>query len=138
MQVRSTKVRVAEPQKTSTGITPLLRKTEPIEALTPSRTLMQLKSFMGSIHSLHKYFLALAESSAPLRPCISKSNEYIWTPECQNAFENLKKQVSNIVELRHFDIHKDIRIESCATHHNGLGAVLEQLGQEGWRPISFA
>ena len=122
---------------TPTGITPLVRKTEPIEALTPPRTLSQLKSFMGSIHSLHKYLPALAESSAPLRPLLSKNNEYIWTPECQNAFENLKKQVSNIVELRHFDIHKDIRIV-CDASHNVLGAVLEQLGPEGWRPISFA
>ena len=76
---------------TSTGITPLVRKTEPIEALTPPRTLTQLKLFMGSIHSLHKYLPALAKSSAPLRPLLSKSYEYIWTSECQNAFENLKK-----------------------------------------------
>ena len=124
-------------QITSTGITPLVRKTEPIEALTPPRTQTQLKSFMGSIHSLHKYLPALAESSAPLRPLLSQSNENIWTPKCQNAFENLKKQLSNIVELRHFDIRKDIRIV-CDASHNGLGAVLEQLGLEGWRPISFA
>ena len=85
---------------TSTGITPLVRKTEPIKALTPPRTLSQLKSFMGSIHSLHKYLPALAESSALLRPLLRRSNEHIWNPECQNAFENLKKQVSKIVELR--------------------------------------
>ena len=92
---------------------------------------------MGSIHSVHKYLPALAESSAPLRPLLSRYNEYIWTSECQNALENLKKQVSNIVELRLFDIHKDIRIV-CDASHNGLGAVLEQLVPEGWRPISFA
>ena len=78
---------------TSTGITPLVRKTEPIEALTPPRTLTQLKSFLGSIHSLHKYLPVLAESSAPLRPLLTKSNEYIWTSECQNAIENLEKSV---------------------------------------------
>ena len=117
----------------STGITPLVRKTEPTEALTPPRTLTQLKLFMVSIHSLHKYLQALNESFAPLRPLLSKSNEYIWTSECQNAFENLKKLVSNIVELRHFNI----RI-MCDASHNGLGAVLEQLGPERWRPISFA
>ena len=93
---------------TPTGITPLVRKTEPIEALKPPPALTQLKSFMGSIHSLHKYLPALTESSSPLRPLLSKSNDYIWTPECQGAIENLHKQVSNIVELRHFDIHKDI------------------------------
>ena len=34
-------------------------------------------------------------------------------------------------------MQKDIRIV-CDASHNGLGAVLEQLGAEGWRPISFA
>ena len=51
-------------KKRSTGVTPLIRKKEPIEALKPSCTLSQPKSFMGSIHSLHKYSLALAESPA--------------------------------------------------------------------------
>ena len=51
--------------------------------------------------------------------------------------KTLKMGVANIVELKHFDIHKDIRVV-CDASHNGLGAVLEQLGTEGWRPISFA
>ena len=76
---------------TSTGITPLVRKTEPIEALTPPRTLTHFKSFIGSTHSLHNYLPALAESSAPLRPLLNRSNEYIWASESQNAFENRKK-----------------------------------------------
>ena len=80
---------------------------------------------------------ALAESSAPLRPLLSRKNEYTWTPECQASFDNLKNQIANIVDLKYFDVHKDIRIV-CDASHNGLGAVLEQLGTDGWRPISFA
>ena len=45
--------------------------------------------------------------------------------------------MANIVELRHFDIHRDTRIVRDASH-NGLRAVLEQLNSDGWRPISFA
>ena len=60
---------------TSTVITPLVRKTAPIEALKPPRTLFQLKSFMESIHSLRKYMPALAEYSAPLRPLPSQKKE---------------------------------------------------------------
>ena len=45
--------------------------------------------------------------------------------------------VANIVALKKFCIHKDIKIV-CDASLNGLGAVLEQLGTEGWRPISFA
>ena len=48
-----------------------------------------------------------------------------------------KPEKANIVELRHFDIHRDRRIV-CDASHNGLGAVLEQLNSDGWRPISFA
>ena len=120
-----------------TGITSLIRKPEPIESVKAPKTVSQLKSFMGSIHSLHKYLPALAESSASLRSLVSRKNEYIWTSECQISFENLKKQVANIVELRHFDIHLDTIIV-CDASHNGLGAVLEQLNSDEWRPISFA
>ena len=122
---------------TETGVTPLKRKTSPIDALKAPKTVTQLKSFMGSIHSLHNYLPAIAEMSAPLRPLLSKKNEYNWTAECENAFQNIKLGVANIVELKHCDIHKDIRVV-CDASHNGLGAVLEQLGTEGWRPISFA
>ena len=51
--------------------------------------------------------------------------------------ESEKAGGANIVELRHFDIHRDTRIV-CDASHNGLGAVLEQLNSDGWRPISFA
>ena len=94
-------------------------------------------SFMGSIHSLQKYLPALAESSASLRPLLSRKNEFMWISEGQISFENLKKQVANIVELRHFDIHRYTRIV-CDASHNGLGAVLEQLSSDVLRPISFA
>ena len=93
-------------KKTCTGITPLIRKTEPIESLKAPKTVSQLQLFMGSIHSLYKYLPALAELFTPLRPLLSRKNEYIWTNECQILFDNLKKQVANIVELRHFDKHR--------------------------------
>ena len=54
-----------------------------------------------------------------------------------NIIRKPEKAVANIVELRHFDIHRDTKIV-CDASHNGLGAVLEQLNSDGCRPISFA
>ena len=67
---------------TKSGITPMVRKTDPIDKLAALRTLSQLQSFMGSIHNLHKYLPALAETSAPLRPLLSKKNEPQWVGGC--------------------------------------------------------
>ena len=74
------------------------------------------------MHSLHKLLPKLAEASAPLRPLLSQINDFVWTPNCENAFQQLKSLVKNIVELRHLDIHRETRIVCDATH-DGLGAV---------------
>ena len=92
---------------------------------------------MGSLHSLHKFLPKLAGLSAPLRPLLSQNNDFVWTPVCENAFQQLKSLVENIVELRHFYIHRETRI-ICDASHDGLGAVLEQYGASGWHPVSFA
>ena len=119
------------------GITPLVRKTQAIEDLKTPKSRKQLKSLMGSLHSLLKILPKLAEISAPLRPLLSQNKNFVWTPVCENAFQQLKSLVENIVELRHFDIHRETRI-ICDASHDGLGAVLEQYCASGWHPISFA
>ena len=92
---------------------------------------------MGSMHSLHKFLPKLAEVSAPLRLLLIQNNNFVWTPDCENAVQQLKSLVKNIVELKHFDIHRDTRIV-CDASHDGLGAMLEQYGASGWHPVSFA
>ena len=63
-------------------------------------------------------------------------NDNNWTLECQIAFDKLKAQVANIVELRHFDIHRDMRIV-CDTSHKRIGDVREKLGSASRRGLSF-
>ena len=89
---------------------------------------------MGSMQSLHKF---LPKLSAPLRPLLSQNNDFVRTPNCENAFHSLKSLVKNIVELKHFDIHRETSL-TCNASYDGLGAVLEQYSASGWHPISFA
>ena len=116
------------------GIAPLVRKTQAIEDLKTPKSRKQLKSLMGSMHSLHKFLPKLAEVSAPFRPLLSQNNNFVWTPACENAFQQLKSLVKNTVELRQFDIHCETRI-ICDASHDGQGAVLEQYCASGWYPI---
>ena len=119
------------------GITPLVWKTQAVEILKTPKSRKQLKSIMGSMHSLHKNLPKLAEVSAALRPLLSQKNEIGWTPDCENAFQKLKLLVKNITELKHYDIHWETRIV-CDADHDSHGAVLEQYGSNGWHHVFFA
>ena len=61
------------------GIKPLVRKTQAVEDLKTPKSPKQLKSLMGSLHCLHK-----------LRPLLSRKNNFVWTPNCKNVFQQLK------------------------------------------------
>ena len=119
------------------GIAPLIRKTQAVEDLKTPKSRKQLKSLMGSLHSSHKFLPKLAEVSAPLRLLLSQNKDFVLTPNCENAFQQLKTLVKNIVEFRHFNIHRETRIV-CDASHDGLGVVLEQYSASGLQPISFA
>ena len=92
---------------------------------------------MGSLHSLHKFSPNLAEISASLRPLLSQNNEFIWTNQCETAFDSLKRLVASIIELKLFDIHRETLFLIDASH-DGSGAMIEQYSQEGWQSMSFA
>ena len=130
---------------TPTGITPTKKKCESINKLETPKTLKQLRSFMGCIHHLIKFTPRLSELSEPLRPLLSKKNtkaqnKLDWKEEHTEAFENIKKQIINITENKHFDITKETRIKSDASKE-GLGACLEQntvkSGNQSLTPVGF-
>ena len=127
---------------TRTGITPTKKKCESINKLETPKTLKQLRSFIGSIHHLTKFTSRLAELSEPLRPLLSKNNTKAQNKlDCKKehtkAFENIKKQIINITENKHFDITKDTRIKSDASK-KGPGACLEQKPGHIWKPVAYA
>ena len=129
-------------QITPTGITPTKKKCESINKLEIPKTLKQLRSFIGCIHHLIKFTPRLAELSEPLRPLLSKNNtkaqnKLDWKEEHTIAFENIKKQIINISENKHFDINKETRIKSDASKI-GLGACLEQEHGHIWKPVAYA
>ena len=49
-------------------------------------------------------------------------------------FEQLKRLVKTIVEVKHFDILRIKRIV-CDVSHDGLGAILKQLKRDAGQPI---
>ena len=97
---------------------------------------------MGCIHHLIKFTTKLAELSEPLRPLLSKKNKKSqnkldWKDKHTTTFEQIKKQIINITENKHFDINKETRVK-CDASRKGLGAALEQKHNSIWKPVAYA
>ena len=61
----------------------------------------------------------------------------MWTEAHTKAFEQVKEEISSPRILAHYDVHKETKISADASSY-GLGAVLLQLHEIGWRPVAFA
>ena len=73
-----------------------------------------------------------ADVLAPLSALMSEKNKFQWTPEAQQAFENVKRIVARETLLAYPDFTKPFHIYTDASKHQ-MGAVIVQDG----KPIAF-
>ena len=78
----------------------------------------------------------MAQLCHPLRLLLRKT-KYIWTDEHTLHFIAIKTRIANHTENFHYNPQLETRIE-CDVSRSGLGAALEQITVDGWKPISFA
>ena len=122
---------------TQSGTSPLETKISAILSLQPPNTLKKLRSFLGSVHYNSKFIPNLAQLCHPLRPFLQKSAKCIWTDEHTIHFDAIKTRIANHTENIHCNPQLETR-KKCDASCSGLGAALEQLTVDGWKPISFA
>ena len=118
------------------GISPLESKTAAILALEAPKTLKKLCFFMGSVHYIGKFIPNLAQNSHPLRPLLKKTSKFIWTEEHENCFNEIKNLIANATANSHYNPQLKTRVK-CDASRSSLGAALEQLTVDGWKPIAY-
>ena len=79
--------------------------------------------------------------SEPLRPLLSKTNtkaqnKLDWNGKHTQAFNEIKLQIQNITENKHFDTEKQTRVR-CDVSKKVLGACLEQKHGNTWEPVAY-
>ena len=120
------------------GIRPLQDKLMAIKELKSPNNEKELKSFLGAIQYLSKYIHNLSAQTDILRQLLKKDNEWIWTEEHTQAFENLKQKITEIPCLAHYNSDYPNVITTDAST-KGLGATLWQEQPDGkLKPIGFA
>ena len=120
------------------GIRPLQDKLKAIQELKEPKNEKELKSFLGAIQSLSKYIENLSAQTDSLRQLLKKKNNWNWTTEHSEAFNQLKRKITEIPCLAH---QSSVRPNTITTDAStkGIGATLWQEKDNGdLKSIAFA
>lgn len=107
-----------------------------LQAPSP-KNIAQLQSYLGLINYYRRFIPNLASELKALYSLLEKDKEFIWSVECNQAFERSKKLVTTNKVLELYDPNKPIIVASDASPY-GVGAVLSHLVNGVEKPVLFA
>ena len=123
------------------GLKPTLEKVQAIINFPQSRTIVELRRFLGLVNFYRRSLPHAATAQAPLQSFLSDSRKndkrkVNWTQEATEAFHKIKNDLANATLLSHPSTEAETRLVIDASD-TGMGATLEQLIGDSWKPLAF-
>ena len=88
-------------------------------------------------NQLGKFSPNLAQLSRPLREILGKINMWTWDIAQENAFNEVKRELTAPVTLTLYNPEAETKVSADASAY-GLGAVLLQKAADGWKLVAYA
>jgi len=112
-------------------------KTRLVQQWPVPTNLKQLRGFLGLTGYYRKFVEGYAKIASPLHELMKKSRQYIWTEQCQLAFERLKAALLSppVLALPQDDDEYTLDTDACET---SIGAVLSVVRDGRERVIAYA
>lgn len=113
-------------------------KVKNILKIPQPKNLTEVKAFCGMINYYAKYIPHLSAKLKPLYELTKNTTKFLWTPECNKAFELAKQELISNKILVHYDPDRPLRL-TCDASQVGTGAILAHVRSDGSeQPIFFA
>ncbi|MES9879322.1 MAG: reverse transcriptase domain-containing protein [Sedimenticola sp.] len=115
-----------------TGIAVDPAKTKTVRNWPIPRNVSELRSFVGLCSYMRKFIEGFSSICKPLHVLTQKDQKFIWTQECEQAFERLKVALTSTPVLAFPQESQGTFIVDADASNDALGSVLsqEQDGQE--------
>ncbi|XP_038877730.1 uncharacterized mitochondrial protein AtMg00860-like [Benincasa hispida] len=78
-------------------------------------SVIELRSFLGLANYYRRFVEGFSRRTGPLTELLKKDSQGSWTPECQAAFEVLKKVMIEGPVLEIADVTKPFEVETDAS-----------------------
>ena len=117
-------------------IKPDPEKLKAIQDYPEPKDVTQLKSFLGLSNYYRRFINGFSKISIPLYALTKKGVDYNWTAIQQDAFDQLKKKLTEAPCLYPPDFSKPFVLQTDASD-KGIGGVLTQEFPDGEHPIGY-
>ncbi|MEM1007407.1 MAG: RNase H-like domain-containing protein [Myxococcota bacterium] len=112
------------------GITPSLKKTHAVRAMTRPSSVKLTQAFLGICSYYRQHIHRFATIAAPLYELTVTGVDFVWTQRHQNAFDTLKQALVSMPVVRHPDWDAKFVLQ-CDASDVGISAVLSQCTDDG-------
>jgi hypothetical protein len=110
------------------GVSVDLSKVKDVLNWMPPTTASEIWSFLGLAGYYRRFIKDFSKIAKTMMKLLEKNKAFEWTVECQDSFEELRKQLTSAPVLVLPDLTKKFDIY-CDASRQGLGCVLMQEGQ---------
>ena len=119
------------------GIKPLMEKIETIKNYPVPKTVKKVRGFLGLVGYYRKFIKDFAKTAGPLFDLTKKDAPFLWSTECNDAFEKLKTALLKPPILAYPNYDEPYILETDCSD-NAAGFILSQV-QDGYqRVIAYA
>ena len=97
----------------------------------------ELKSFLGLVQYYARFCSNLSDVATPIRKLLRNDVDFIWSDDCDQAFQAIKKKLTNTPILAFYDPNHPLILQ-CDASPFALGCVLSTIIDGEERPIEYA
>ncbi len=94
-----------------------LSKVTVIVSWITSTNLKEIQSFVRFVNFYRRFIKNFSKLVKSFTQLTRKNTPFVWNEACVQAFDNLKKQVSSISVLRHFDLKRQAILKTDASNY---------------------
>src|SRR3954466_15955422 len=92
---------------------------------TPPESVKQVRSFLRLASYCCRFVENFSKVAKPLTEILKKDKKFLWTPKCEESFQELKRRLTSAPVLAPPDTQRDFEIY-CDASRQGLGCILMQ------------
>lgn len=112
-------------------------KVETVKDWPVPQHLKDVQAFLGFANYYRRFIFGYSKKVTPMTALTRKDTPFVWSKECQKAFEELKESFTTAPILRHFDPDRPIVVETDASDFVSGGVLSQPDEEDVLHPVAY-